>query len=217
MIIQRINLYRVDRGVEPDLSFLRISQIWGTFLVVLLIYSAIMWGLAHRKEGQVKILETQSKTISAQLALKKSTFNIADDQKKLQADIDGLIVDRRQKGLLLETLKAQGLTQKQGFSTFLDGLAKNHVEGTWFTRMVISDGGGVIALSGGAVQAKLIPVVFQNLAQDVAYKGKAFDKMVIKQGDDTSAKKSSKTTGQETEAKISKNQVSFEAKTAGVK
>ena len=218
MITQKINLYRAQVGSEPDLSFFKILEICGVFAVALLFYSLVLWGMEHHQVTNINKIKAEEMALANQLMQKNATFNIEDQKKKLQADIDKLTDDRDQKKLLLDTLAAQGFNQQQGFSRFLEGLAQNHVDGTWITSIIIQGGGSNIALSGSAVRAKLVPLIFQGLSQDPSYQGKAFETIVIqKKNEVVDKKENGKKTDMAAPLKTNKNQVDFEAKTEGIK
>lgn len=217
MISQRINLYKIQGGSGPDLSFLKILEIYGVFLVILFLYSLIVWGLAHAQSKNADHIKEEKAVIESQLIEKNAGFNVEEQQKKLQSEINKLTSDRDQRKSFLGALKTQGFNQQQGFSRFLEGLAQNHVEGVWITKMIFLMGGTNIALSGTALRAKLIPLFFQELSKDVNYKGKAFQKMMIQKDTVSAEKKNSnkadKSVATAAPTKVNEEQVSFEAQT----
>ena len=226
MITQRINLYKVQVGSEPDLSFFRMIQICGVFLIILSFYSTFLWVGGHHKVKDLNKIKLEKITLENKFMQKNSALNLEGEKKKLQSQIDWLTSDLDQKRLFLKALNDQGLNQKKGFSRFLEGISENRVEGAWITKIVIQDGGSHVALSGSAMRAKLVPLVFQGLSNDLNYKGKSFGTILIQKSSDFTDKKSSvkKNDDKKTEIaetvvskKVSKDQVDFEAKTEGMK
>ena len=63
---------------------------------------------------------------------------------------------------------------QNGLARFLEGLARQRVDGLWLTGVSVADGGRDIVIKGQALQPQLIPVLVQRLADEASFEGVKF-------------------------------------------
>ena len=61
----------------------------------------------------------------------------------------------------------------------LEALARQHVAGTWLTKIRIGDGGASVGLEGKTFSSELVPVYIQQLANEKTLAGTAFNVMEL--------------------------------------
>ncbi|MBM2830835.1 MAG: biosis protein MshI [Gammaproteobacteria bacterium] len=66
-----------------------------------------------------------------------------------------------------------------GFSSYLEAFARQHVDGTWLTRVSITGGGTVLGLEGKTLSSELVPIYIQQLAEEKTLSGSSFNVMEL--------------------------------------
>ena len=67
-----------------------------------------------------------------------------------------------------------------GLSVFLEGFARQHVEGTWLTQVRVRAGGRSIGLQGKALLPDLVPAYIDRLSKEPVLKGTSFSNMELR-------------------------------------
>jgi len=158
---QKINLYQKSQAFAPQLSALRISQIW-LGLVVVLIFSAFAHKLNLRTQlGQVEKLKIDQAKESEQLidiALARKNRNVSTSKGELVllkekiADVDGVV----------SQLKKLEADERYPFSFYVESLVIRHVKGTYLAYISLQDEGKKMIFSGVALEPQLVPIMVQS-------------------------------------------------------
>jgi hypothetical protein len=180
---QQINLYQPIFRQERKLLSLR------TVLMALAIVSVALisiWGfswrqvnrLAHDVDTVKHRLETQQQmvtSVSGQIAEKTTPEKVQANIKHLSA----LLADRSRA---LQLIRSGAAGSSAGFTARLEALARNHTDGLWLDHLSLSGGSettGGLLLEGHALDAQLLPVYLQQLANEPNLSGARFDQVVI--------------------------------------
>jgi hypothetical protein len=99
--------------------------------------------------------------------------NLALDLKARQASL----AQTREVAL---KLRAGAFGTSDGLSPYLESFARQHVEGTWLTRVRVQGGGSAVALDGRTLAPELVPVYLQHLAEERVLQGKSFSELSMK-------------------------------------
>lgn len=158
---QKINLYQKSQAFAPELSALRISQIW-LGLGVLLIVLAFTHKLSLRTQlGEIEKLKIEQAKESAQLIeiaqlRKNKNMNASKGEvaqlKERIADVDGVVSQ-------LTKLEAD---QRYPFSFYVESLVMRHVKGTYLAYINLQDEGKKMTFSGVALEPQLVPIMVQS-------------------------------------------------------
>ena len=123
-----------------------------------------------------------------------STLRDAAAERLLSLEVT---LPKRLKSQILETELArvsatiteqQGLVQALterlagehiGFSGFLAGLARQHVDGLWLSGVHLSDGGNLLKLRGSARSPRLVPKLVKQLAEEERFRSLKFEQLTI--------------------------------------
>lgn len=117
-------------------------------------------------------LEQETKSIETRISeLKK----IPQVESQTQTLTDGI----RAKRATLEYFKASDQDQRQGFSDYLAGLARQHKQGVWLTQIKIGEAGHQLILQGSALNAQMLPEFLGGLAQEPMYTGRSFSSFLV--------------------------------------
>ncbi len=97
----------------------------------------------------------------------------------LAARVAALQAELEQTRRLAAALNEGAFGNTAGLSPFLTGLARQHVAGTWLTRVDIAAGGAQIGVEGRAQAPELVPMYVQRLAAERAFEGKVFSRLEL--------------------------------------
>lgn len=179
---QQINLYQAEFR-QPELM-LSADQIFLGVAGLLLLIVLCSTGLAVSnmyKGGKVSSLKSELETLKqANAEMTGRVQNRAVDQGlSTRATLASRQLQARQDMLkLVEQTEQRHDTVS--FSQLLEGLARQHVEGMWLSRIDISANGRDIYLEGTTLDAKRVPQFVGNLSGEDAYAGREFSKVIIK-------------------------------------
>ena len=185
-MIQQINLYQpMLRQPKRIFSALTILQIWSVVALALVVLTGFgQWrvgALAGRLAGlESNELRAQQRFKDLQLALPKKS---ADPTLAARAQV--MEIELAQAQLLAEALTTGILGNTEGFSVYLEALARQHVTGTWLTRIEVTQGGSAIGLRGHALAPELVPEYIQRLNREPVFKGKMFSQLSLSRAPDS--------------------------------
>jgi hypothetical protein len=179
-VIQQVNLYQdTFRPHKTALAAVLIAQIVASLLLILgavYVYSWLPLGPLEAKvaESQARIAENEASNALLRKAYPAPVVNAATKRRHEQTREK--LSHTREVALKL-TSGAFGSID--GLSSYLEGFARQHLDGTWLTRVRVQAGGRVIGLDGRALLPDLVPAYIGRLSQEPAFAGTAFSNMVL--------------------------------------
>ena len=178
--MQHINLIsQVDRATVPLLAAAHQLRLMAFLVVALLLASVYLWRESGLLSEQLARLESQDRESKAALqasqAKKQALLRggaLDDDIRYLEQEI----VFRR------ELLKSVDVDAKEslGFKDQLISLARQNINGMWFTDLTLDDGGNKLALQGLTQRAELVPRFIQKLRSEESFEGHSFNVFKMK-------------------------------------
>lgn len=186
---QQINLYQAEfQQPEIMLSADHIFLGTGGLLLLIVLCSA---GLAMSNtlmDGRLTAVKAEVETLKqANQQMSSSMQNRSVDQNLAARATEA----SRQLQMRQEMLQLVERTEQRRdtvyFSELLAGLARQHVDGLWLSRIEISANGQDMYLEGSTLDAKRVPQFVGNLSQEEAYLGREFHKVVIKRNEKDAA------------------------------
>ncbi|WP_019528142.1 PilN domain-containing protein [Dasania marina] len=182
--MQHINLVsQLDRVVEPPFSARQ--QAWllgGVMLVLVLVYVIALWqqtGLNQAlQQGRAQQAEL-AKQVEGLSAKKQAQENNSTLVNEL-AVLESAIRFRRQ---LLASIDPSDQYQQKGFSEHLSGLARQQLQGLWFTEIILGKQGGQMALMGYTLKPEYLPQYMQRLSQESVFSGQQFNVLRMAQAE----------------------------------
>ena len=180
---QQVNLYQPILRAQPKVfSALTIMQFGGLLLLGLsLIYGYARWQDA-KLSRDVIALQAQQDAMLKRIEDFNTRFPIKQKSPDLERQLTSLVADRSGKARALDVLSGGVYGNTKGFSGYLEGLARQHLEGVWLTGVTISDGGEHLGLTGSTVDAQRVPRYLQQLSAEQAYKGREFKTFQMQRG-----------------------------------
>ena len=181
---QQVNLYQPILRSQPKVfSALTILQFGGLLLLGLsLIYGYARWQDA-KLSRDVTSLQAQQDALLQRIEEFNTRYPVKQKNPDLERQQVSLIADRSGKARALEVLSDGVFGNTQGFSGYLEGLARQHVEGVWLTGVTISAGGEQLGLTGSTLDAQLVPRYLRQLSAESAFKGREFKTFQMQRGE----------------------------------
>jgi Tfp pilus assembly protein PilN len=177
---QQINLYLpMFRRQEKIFSAMTMAQTSLLFLIVLT--TIYFYG-----EYKIKPLESQLQHVNRDVATLQAQVNSYQKQipeqarsKLLENEIARLEKELKQREEIQAILARQELGDTRGFSSYLEAIARQHVEGMWLTRVAIKNGGNALTLEGKTLSPVLVPRYIQRLGKENILSGITFNVMEL--------------------------------------
>jgi hypothetical protein len=137
---------------------------------------------------QVNALQRQSEATSKQYAAEQirfanfaAEFSPEKNDQMLQEEVKKLDSEVTSQKEILETLKNGVIGNTAGYSEYMRAFARQVVNGLWLNAFDIQGDGTQISLSGGVVNAQLVPMYIQRLNKENVMKGKTFAALQMQQ------------------------------------
>jgi len=178
---QQINLYQPVGGDEQKpLESRTLGMLAGGILVSLLV----IWGFGLK---QVAALEQSLENLRAQQAAQESALNALAAQRPgdavspavVQAQVKVLAAQVSARRQALAFLSQGGAGQTDGFAGRIEALARQHTEGLWIDRVMLSGTRGAMSVGGTTLHPDLVPSYLRALAAEPALAGTRFDALTI--------------------------------------
>ena len=183
--MQQINLYQ--SCLQKKKTRLSSRQL----LIAMVLVSGLMLGLGLVYSLQVGELEAELETVSAVQAAKMAQIETLQAQlqarrknARLQAEVDTLMLEISNRQKVMKVLGEQRFGNIEGFTEHVSGLARQRLDGLWFTEVRISHGGQTLGLKGQTLKAELLPRYLQRLSTEMIFAGKAFETLSMSRNQD---------------------------------
>ena len=181
LLKQDVNLYQKEEEFVPLLSATRLFQVWIFLCIILGGISASQKWQAQSQMSKIHQLKANQEAVNGQLVslsknvkIKKNSQVLAEELAQLQEKIDKI-----ENGIAL--LQKEENRKIFHLSAYLEGLAMQHVKGTYVSYFYMQNAGNKIAFDGLALQPELVPQMVQSWKQSEPLRGKSFQKLQIKQ------------------------------------
>ncbi len=181
---QQVNLYQPILRAQPKVfSAQTILQFSGLLLLGLsLIYGYARWQDAKLARTVIS-LQAQQDAMLKRIEDFNTRYPVKQKNPDLERQLATLTDERSGKARALDVLSGRVLGNTRGFSSYLEGLARQHVEGLWLTGVAISEGGEQLGLTGSTLDAQLVPRYLQQLSAEQVYKGREFKTFQMQRGE----------------------------------
>jgi hypothetical protein len=173
--VQHLNLYgQLEKPKEPVFSARQqLRLISALCIVMLMAYGWLMVGqqtINRELSGQ----QQQQRVVDEKLSELRAEKGRRLKDNQLEKDIESL---KRQVGFrrqLLASVDPDANSPSNGFAEHLEGLARQHLEGMWFTDIELHQGGQQLALLGKTRTPEYVPRFIQRLSKEPIFAGHQF-------------------------------------------
>lgn len=184
-MIQQINLYQpMFRKQKKVFSAVTMLQICLFFIVV---FAGLYAYEAYRVEPfreQVKKLDGDLRQLTSQIENLKKQKPTKAKSELLQKEIARVSKELEQRKRIQQILGTRQFGNDKGFSPYMEAFARQHVNGSWLTRISIKNGGAVLALEGKTLASEYVPVYLQQLSKEHILAGSSFNSMELQRPKD---------------------------------
>lgn len=141
------------------------------------------WRTARLASEQVRL--EQRRDQAAQRIEELGRLLAARAESTGDAELARLSAERDRKAQALALLARHDPGSARGFSPQFTGLARQHVDGLWLTRVEL--GAGQMALTGMALDEALVPRYLKRLGSEPVFAGTAFEHAKLERAAESSA------------------------------
>jgi hypothetical protein len=176
---QQINLYQTAAtAARVPLSAATSLRMLGIVSVVLVgIWGFSAWQLSKLKAGVETVRAQRNARESLEAAGMQELESLS--QEDLDLRIAALNAALTTKSRALERVRAEAEHPASSFSSRLEGLARNHVQGIWLSQLTLGATSKELRLVGTTSDAALVPAYLHELAKDPALRGALIDDFSI--------------------------------------
>ena len=97
----------------------------------------------------------------------------------VEARVKALSASLSERTQALQVLQSGAAGQTSGFAARMEALARRHVDGLWIDGLAMSGTQSTISISGGSVDADIVPAYLRSLSSEAVLNGTRFDDFVI--------------------------------------
>lgn len=176
---QQVNLYQAAPSKpQPPWSAARLAQVMVLALLLLGAASGFLaWDAA---KSQQRVADLEARKVAAAARVKELDATLPEPKRDPQlaqrvARLESALVAKR---AFLERFSPEALGHVEGFSAWMNGLARQRHEGLWLTAFTFAGSGG-LAFEGRAVEPPAIPAFVSHLAAVPAFAGREFRMLQI--------------------------------------
>ncbi len=179
---QQVNLHQASLNWEDNaLPASLVLQVVGAAVGVLVLVYLVTWFRASSVTGELDHQVTSMQELNLKLADYSERIGHRMEDGVLSSRVVALREQLEAKKRLLEALSNRSEGNSDGFSPHLAGLARRTVDGVWLRSIKISKGGQAITLVGSTLDAESVPVLLQELGNEVAFAGRDFQTFKLDQ------------------------------------
>lgn len=173
--MQHLNLY-TQLEKPKQLPFAASQQLWILGLALFLMLGVYAWLMIAQGSinSELSELEQQQQTIDEKLAELNAEKERLLKDNSLAQETELLKKDVSFRRELLASVEPDSNTMGGGFSDHLEGLARQHIDGMWFTEIELYQGGQQLALLGQTRAPEYVPRYLQRLSDESIFEGHQF-------------------------------------------
>jgi len=181
---QGINLHQdTDRRARQPVDSVHIAVASVVTLVVLAGLTGYGWWRADRAEAAAAAAAAERD------ALEQETAALTEELQALRRDADRdelapLRAELAAKRQLRDYLAEGPLAERDGFSSHLQGLARQVVDDLWLTRIDLTAGGSQMRLRGRTLDPDRVPAFISGLRAEAPYEGQIFRRFAIERAEE---------------------------------
>jgi Tfp pilus assembly protein PilN len=177
---QQINLYQtVFRHERKPFSGVLVASVLGLVVTALAAFSMYADREVSALQAEVATLHEQQAQQQAQLAKLEELRGQHPADGNAQAEVKSLTAALAERQQALQVLKSGAAGQTTGFASRLEALARRHVEGLWIDSLAMSGTRNTMSMSGGSVNAGIVPIYLRGLSGEPVLSGTRFDDFTI--------------------------------------
>lgn len=172
---QQLNL--LDASLRPRREWLTLVNLAIAVVAALLLLGAAA-GLGWMREAEQR---ARSRGVEADMKRSQEALMLlAGEQSRRHSDpaLEASLADAKRllagKLDVMAALERGGLGERSGFARYLQGFARQTLDGVWLTGFDLAAGGRSLEIRGRMRQEALLPLYVQQLNQEPVFQGRRF-------------------------------------------
>ena len=170
---QSINLY--TDAFRPSREWLTLGRTLGVVALVLLVVAGVSGVLRYQLAGaQARLENLESRESQKQQSVETLQDQIEARQKDpaLEAQVARLEQRARDRRRLVERADSVAQASSEGFTPYLEGLARQTLDGLWLTRIRVDLMRDRLGLAGRTRDGQNVPEYLQRLQEESVFEGR---------------------------------------------
>lgn len=173
--MQHLNFYdQLDKTVVPLFSAKRQALVIAFVAVIMVIIYAALLSNKMGISNELEQLQRQQQLVASELEQLQAKKSRLERDSDLTAEISYLQNSIAFRRRLLVSIDPGDQSAENGFSAHLQGLARQHIKGMWFTEIQLQQGGRQLALMGETKAPEYVPRYVQKLTREEIFEGHQF-------------------------------------------
>lgn len=178
--MQNVNLYQVEAstsvGPQPRQMLLGLIAL----SALLVLHGGWTLWHSHGVATNLEQVEQRSRQVEAELLARQGSFREPQLDTRLSEQLAELEAGNQRLKLLADHLLSLEARHREGFAPLLAGLADQHTDGLWLTRIYLREGGQQMRLEGLAQDQTQLPRYLASLSGGPALQGREFAQMQVR-------------------------------------
>lgn len=181
---QQINLYQpIFRKQKKIFSAVTMLQICIFFIVIFAgIYTYEIYFIGKYKT-QLNSLNKDIQQLSLQLEKLRIEQTGKAKSELLKKEIARVNNELSQRRNLQKILSTHSFGNNKGFSSYMEAFARQHIEGSWLTKISVMQGGEFVGLEGKTMSSEYVPIYVQHLSNEQVFAGVSFNTMELQRSE----------------------------------
>ncbi len=177
---QQINLHQpIFRRERKSFSAIAVVTTLGVVVLALTAFSLYTATGVKRLQAEVAQLTKQQEEQQTELTRVGEMFSKQARRSDVESRVKALTTTLNERTQALQVLQSGAAGQTSGFASRLEALARRHVNGLWIDGLAMSGTHSTMSLSGGSVDADIVPSYLRSLSSETVLSGTRFDDFVI--------------------------------------
>ena len=183
---QEVNLY--TDAFRPSQEWLTLGFMARLILAAVVVVAVVAgWTQYQLVQLQGEQQQLEQEQARAQDAIERLNKELARQQRdpELENQVERLeqrVADRKR---LVERAGSVARASSEGFTPYLEGLAKQSREGIWLTRIRVNLLRDRLHLEGRTTQGQKVPNYLQRLREEPVFEGRRFERFGIERSDES--------------------------------
>lgn len=184
-MMQQINLYQpaLFEKKEPFSAGLMLIILGVVVALSLLVGALCLWRVSVL-ESRLARSESRQAVALQRIDEYQRQYPPRTADPVLARKVEKMLGDRQARLAMLQLLTSGQPGNSLGFSSYLEGLAREDLSTVWLRRIRLSAGGHNLLLEGSATRAADVPLYLQGLNRQQDYAGREFNHLQLTQSED---------------------------------
>ena len=173
--MQHLNFYtQLERVEEPLFSARQQLQLVVVLFAIMLLVTIGLTISENSLSSQLEAAQAEEQGLANEVELLNAERTRQQNNPELDNALASLQREVSFRQRMLENITPDDNTAERGFARHFGSLARQHIDGMWFTEIQLRAGGNELALVGKTQQPEFVPRYLQKLSGEGVFEGHHF-------------------------------------------